>query len=191
MPHNEDGVGGMHLYMPWWIDNKKLDFPRGYHIEIGGGRRMPGFGFIGNIHLYAGVEVSGTPLPASATARSQGRLSPLLRLDGGVLPGRGEMIPNEKSYLELDPSVVDRFGIPVLRFNFHWTDYEVLQAKHMQETFRAIIDTMGGPPMAPMPAPTQDYGLMAGGRIIHEIGVTRMGKEPKPRSSTPTARRTT
>src|SRR5439155_356858 len=38
VPHNEDGVGGMHLYMPWWLDNSKLDFPRGYHIEFGGGR---------------------------------------------------------------------------------------------------------------------------------------------------------
>ena len=34
--HNEDGAGGMHVYMPWWLDNKKLDFPRGYHIEVGG-----------------------------------------------------------------------------------------------------------------------------------------------------------
>src|SRR5687768_18615429 len=29
VPHNEDGTGGAHLYMPWWLDNKKLDFPRG------------------------------------------------------------------------------------------------------------------------------------------------------------------
>src|SRR5207248_4873440 len=27
VPHNHDGVGGMHLYMPWWLDNKRLDFP--------------------------------------------------------------------------------------------------------------------------------------------------------------------
>ena len=20
---------------PWWLDNKKLDFPRGYHIDFG------------------------------------------------------------------------------------------------------------------------------------------------------------
>ena len=33
--YNEDGVGGMHVYTPWWLDNKKLDFPRGYHIEYG------------------------------------------------------------------------------------------------------------------------------------------------------------
>src|SRR5581483_11886826 len=41
VPHNEDGTGGSHLYMPWWLDNRKLDFPRGYHIELNGGRRAP------------------------------------------------------------------------------------------------------------------------------------------------------
>ena len=52
IPHNEDGTGGMHLYMPWWLDNKKLDFPRGYHIEPSGGRRMPSAGFGGGIHNF-------------------------------------------------------------------------------------------------------------------------------------------
>lgn len=28
--HNEDGAG-MHVFMPWWLDNRTLDFPRGYH----------------------------------------------------------------------------------------------------------------------------------------------------------------
>jgi choline dehydrogenase-like flavoprotein len=41
--YNEDGVGGMHLYSPWWLDNKKLDFPRGYHIEVWGGLGMPSY----------------------------------------------------------------------------------------------------------------------------------------------------
>jgi len=41
VPHNHDGVGGMHLYMPWWLDNAKLDFPRGYHIEVWGGPQVP------------------------------------------------------------------------------------------------------------------------------------------------------
>jgi choline dehydrogenase-like flavoprotein len=43
--YNEDGVGGSHVYTPWWLDNKKLDFPRGYHIEYGGGMTMPIYGF--------------------------------------------------------------------------------------------------------------------------------------------------
>ena len=36
--------------------------------------------------------------------------------------GRGEMVPNEDTYCEIDPNVVDRFGIPVLRFHFQWSD---------------------------------------------------------------------
>jgi len=178
-PHNEDGVGGMHLYMPWWLDNRKLDFPRGYHIEVGGGRRMPSFGFMGNIHLYAGMQGSGTP-PAGVgygkTLKDDYR-----RFYGATVgfAGRGEMIPNEHSYCEIDPTVVDRFGIPVLRFHFRWSDYEYKQAKHMNETFRAIIAEMGGTPMSPMPAAESGYGILAGGRIIHELGVTRMGRDPK------------
>ena len=35
-PHNHDGIGGMHMYMPWWKGDTKNDFPRGYHIEFGG-----------------------------------------------------------------------------------------------------------------------------------------------------------
>src|SRR5438094_3918229 len=43
-PHNHDGIGGMHMYIPWWKFDRKNDFPRGYHIEFGGGREMPGVG---------------------------------------------------------------------------------------------------------------------------------------------------
>ena len=43
--HNCDGIGGMHVYVPWWLlDKKNKDFPRGYHIEIGGGFGMPQLG---------------------------------------------------------------------------------------------------------------------------------------------------
>jgi choline dehydrogenase-like flavoprotein len=178
-PHNEDGVGGMHLYMPWWLDNKKLPFPRGYHIEVGGGRRMPQFGFMGNIHLYAGVQGSGTPPAGIGWGKSL--KADYRRFYGSTVgfAGRGEMIPNEKSYCEIDPSVVDRHGIPVLRFHFRWTDYELLQAKHMQETFRAVIEEMGGRPMSAMPSAEEGYGILTGGRVIHEIGVTRMGNDAR------------
>ena len=43
--HDNDGMGGMHVYVPWWEwDKPNKDFPRGYHIEIGGGYGMPGVG---------------------------------------------------------------------------------------------------------------------------------------------------
>jgi choline dehydrogenase-like flavoprotein len=54
------------------------------------------------------------------------------------------MIPNEKSFCEIDPAVVDRWGIPVLRFHWAWSDHELNQVRHMQQTFRAILESMGG-----------------------------------------------
>jgi choline dehydrogenase-like flavoprotein len=176
--HNEDGASGSHLYMPWWLDNRKLDFPRGYHIELGGGRRMPGFGTFGNIHQVPGVN-DGKPMARGGYGRQL--KNDYRRFYGAFVgfAGRGEMIPNERSYCELDPTVVDRWGIPVLRFHFSWTDHEYLQVKHMHETFRAIIHEMGGTPMSPMPTRESGYGIEAGGRIIHELGVTRMGRSPQ------------
>jgi hypothetical protein len=50
------------------------------------------------------------------------------------------MIPNPDTYCEIDPKVVDKWGIPVLRFHFAWSDHEIKMAKDMQETFRAIVE---------------------------------------------------
>jgi hypothetical protein len=178
IPHNEDGTGGMHLFMPWWLDNKKLDFPRGYHIEIGGGRRMPTAGFGGGVHQFTGIDSSGRPMAFGGYGKQL--KDDYRRLYGSTVSfaGRGEMIPNKDSYMEVDPGVVDKWGIPVPRFHFKWSDYEINQAKHMQETFRAIIQQMGGTAFGEMPSREKGYGIEAGGRIIHELGVTRMGNDP-------------
>jgi choline dehydrogenase-like flavoprotein len=164
--HNCDGVGGGHVYMPWWLDNAKLDFPRGYHIEVWGGRGMPSYGFMGGIQAYPDGGGYGVDLKDSYR-----------RYWGTTIgfSGRGEMVPNADSYCELDPEVTDQFGIPVLRFHFKWTDYEYNQVKHMQETFRALIAEMGGEVFSPMPTKEQGYGIAAGGQIIHELGTVRMG----------------
>ena len=170
VPHNEDGVGGGHVYMPWWLDNRKLDFPRGYHIEVWGGLGAPSYGFMGGIHRYPTGGGYGAALK-----------NDYRRYYGATVgfSGRGEMIPNADSYCEIDPDVVDRYGIPVLRFHWKWSDHEYNQVKHMQETFRALIAEMGGEVFSPMPTKEQGYGIATGGRIIHELGVTRMGKDPK------------
>jgi choline dehydrogenase-like flavoprotein len=169
VPHNEDGVGGAHLYMPWWLDNARLDFPRGYHIEIWGGLDVPTAGFGSGIERYPSGGGYGKQLK-----------NDYRRLYGTTIgfAGRGEMIPNDASYCELDPTVVDRWGIPVLRFHWQWTDHEYKQVKHMQETFRALVAEMGGETLSPMPTAEQGYGIATGGEIIHELGGTRMGNDP-------------
>lgn len=173
--YNEDGVGGMHVYSPWWGDNSKLDFPRGYHIEVWGGIGQPnyGFGFNPNeFNKFFGLPTGGY---------GEGLRNDVKKYYGAVIGfgGRGEAIAREDNYCEIDPTTVDEFGIPVLRFNYKWSDYERKQAKHMQETFEELIHNMGGEVLGARPSKEEDYGLLAPGRIIHEVGTTRMGDDPK------------
>lgn len=179
--YNEDGVGGLHLYSPWWLDNKKLNFPRGYHIEYWGGMGMPSYGFGGGIQgingKYPGKD--GKIKPAGGYGAS---LKEDYRYYYGAsfgMAGRGEAIAKEDNYCEIDPNVVDKYGIPVLRFHYKWSDYEIKQAKHMQDTFQEIIHKMGGDITWGVKGADQNYGLETPGRIIHEVGTVRMGNEKK------------
>ncbi len=170
--HNEDGAGGGHTYVPWWLYQEqragKLGFARGYHIEFESGRRMPGVG------TAAGMEW--------LTNGSYGRQfkEDARRYFGSFIgfAGRGEMIPNDDSYCEIDPKLKDKWGIPVLRFHWKWSDHETRQAKHMQDTFAALIEAMGGK-VRVKPAADGADAIEPGGKIIHEVGGTIMGAEPK------------
>jgi len=165
--HNSDGMGGAHLYMPWWLWDQKLDFPRGYHIELGGGYAMPSVG-----------EFNGV------CAREEGygeSLKKAIYDDYGThvnFAGRGEMIPNQQTYCEIDPDVVDKWGIPVLKFHFRWSDAELKQVQHMEDTFTQIIDAMGGTVTRPVRPRSIEEKISVGGEIIHEVGAIRMGDDP-------------
>jgi len=170
-PHNEDGVGGMHLYMPWWNYQQQLrnqlPFSRGYHIEFGGGRRMPGLRFTG------GSQEHLAGYGAELKRRVRNRYGALVSFSS-----RGEMIPNAASYCEIDPDIIDQWGIPTLKFHFQWTDDEILQAKHARETFRAIVETAGGE-VVRTAGSEEEWGISTGGAIIHEVGTARMGADRK------------
>ena len=173
--YNEDGVGGMHVYTPWWLDNKKLDFPRGYHIEVWGGMGMPsyGFGFNPNdLNKHFNLPVGGY---------GNSLRDDVKKYYGSIVGfgGRGESIPQYNNYCEIDESTVDEWGIPVLKFNYQWTDYEKKQVKHMHNTFEELFDAMGAIPLGEKPGEDQDYGIAAPGLIIHEVGTTRMGENKK------------
>jgi choline dehydrogenase-like flavoprotein len=170
-PHNADGASAMHVYIPWWLYQEQargqLDFARGYHVEFGGGRKMPGFG------AFSGLE--------AFTGGSYGRQfkEDCRRYYGSFMwfDGRGEMIPNEDCYAEIDPDGVDQWGIPTLRFHWKWSDHELNQARHMQRTFAGIIEAMGGR----VTSTVHDDGANAiakPGQIIHEVGGAIMGSDP-------------
>ena len=171
-PHNEDGASEMHMYMPWWLYRqqlaRKIDFPRGYHIEIGGGRMMPRVGIFDGLEKFTGGSY-GKKFKEDAR-----------RYYGSFVDfaGRGEMIPNEDSYCEIDPNKKDTWGIPVLRFHFKWSQHEEKQAAHMQKTFAEIIEAMGGKVVG-KPELNGKKAIAPGGSIIHEVGTTCMGADAK------------
>ena len=172
-PHNEDGAGGDHFYAPWWLYQQqhggRLDFARGYHIETGGSRRMPG---------------GGNPVPDDLSRGSYGTKfkEDARRYYGSFVSfaARGEMIPNEHSYMDLDPQVKDHWGIPVSRFHWKWSEHELNQAVHAKKTFAALVEQMGGTVRdEPAPEFPADKSIQAPGSIIHEVGGALPGDDPK------------
>jgi choline dehydrogenase-like flavoprotein len=179
--YNEDGVGSVHIYSPWWEDNAKLNFPRGYHIEYGGGLHMPSYGFLNWV-----PKVNDLAKNSDGKSKAKGGYGTALKEDfrsyygaNVGMAGRGTALARKDNYCEIDPDKVDKFGIPVLRFNYKWANEEIAQAKHMQETFQSIMHEMGAVITSKIPGADTLYGLEAPGKIIHEGGTTRMGNDPK------------
>ena len=173
VPHNEDGVGGMHLYMPWWLDNKKLDFPRGYHIEVGGGARHAGRpASCGGIQRFNGVGGYGKKLKDDYRRYYGATIG--LRRPRRDDPERGHATARSI------PNVVDKCGIPVLRFHWKWSDHEIQPGEaHAGDLPRDHRRDGRHAARRRCRRREQGYGLAAGGRIIHEVGGTRMGNDPK------------
>ncbi|WP_193165154.1 GMC family oxidoreductase [Microbulbifer hainanensis] len=164
--YNEDGHTANHLFIPWWghkmQEKGELDFPRGYHFEIGSGFHQPGAGVSGDLDGY------GKSLKDIAK-RAYGSYVGLSL--------RGEMLPNEHSYMEIDEEVKDAWGIPVAKFHWKWSEHELKQVEHGLNTAKAILEAMGAKFTDSLPK--AEDAISKGGEIIHEVGSTRMGDSPE------------
>jgi choline dehydrogenase-like flavoprotein len=164
-PRNDDGVSANHTQIPWWGYDKQvrkeLDFPRGYHVQPYTGRSAPSIEFIGQ-HIDL-CDAAYGPAFRDELRRRYGSIV--------CLQGLGEMIPNQHSFCELDPSTKDAWGIPCLRFHWQWSEYELRQAAHMRKTFLEVTDRLGGKAF-------RHDEISPGGGTAHEVGTTRMGSSP-------------
>jgi choline dehydrogenase-like flavoprotein len=160
--YNEDGAGGLHAYIPFWdykaVKDGKYNFARGYHMEIGGGFGEPGIGG------YGGFDGYGPGLRAEVKQRYGARFG---------FTQRGEMIPNENCYAEIDGDKKDKFGIPTLKFHWKWSDQELNQVTHFQNAVKEMVDKLGGRLLSEPKKPVD--AISTGGEIIHEVGTCRMG----------------
>lgn len=163
--YNEDGHTATHLFIPWWGHEAQargeLDFARGYHFELGTGFKAPAAYFPQKLQGY------GPALKKQA------------KLDYGSYVGfalRGEMLPNEHCYMEIDKQVQDQWGIPVAKFHWKWSQQELNQVAHGLRTIKSILGAMGAE-VGELPSPEE--AIKTGGEIIHEVGTTRMGASAK------------
>jgi len=173
--HNEDGAGGPHAYVPWTLlaENKEmgLGFPGGYHLEFTSGRQMPGmntatgFDWLNGRGGYA----YGKALKEDAR-RYYG-----CRQGFGA---QGTMVPNDDTFCELDPVMKDQWGIPVLRFHWKWSEFELRQVLHQQKLIAELLSAMGGKFSSPPEKADALKVIRAGGAVIHEVGGAIMGDRP-------------
>jgi len=158
---NDDGKAGG-LYIPNFrnIGDKRgsSNFIRGYAMSATGGAAMfPAF----------------APGLAGFGSNWKKQVKSLYPAFARVWLSGGEMLARKENFVELDPVVRDKWGIPVLRINCTHCDNDRRLYQdffdHAQELFRAA----GGEIVDAKPR------ISVPGSLIHEVGTARMGADSK------------
>src|SRR5438128_7784501 len=147
------------IYVPRFrnVKTKQPDFLRGYGFE--GRAWRPDWG--------RGSEMSG--FGAGFKKSLIGDLGPWTM----ELYGFGEMLPRHENYIELDPHLVDAWGIPALRVNCVYSDNEKKMLDDMVVSATEMFEAMGATDIKPIKDDNPP------GLVIHETGTARMGRDPK------------
>ena len=90
-----------------------------------------------------------------------------------TLDGFGEMLPRHENYVELDPHLVDAWGIPALRVNCAYSDNEKKMQEDMVVSATEMLEAMGATDIHTFKEDNPP------GLVIHETGTARMGRDPK------------
>lgn len=139
------------------VTDRHPDFIRGYHFQGGGGcAEYPGFA-----HELPGF---GKAFKSSVRKHYPAPIG---------LGGFGEVLPRKENRVGLDPAVTDAWGVPVLRFDYRFSDNELKMAKDMADTLEEMLGAAGAEDVKIVREPYPP------GWSIHEIGTARMGNDPK------------
>lgn len=87
--------------------------------------------------------------------------------------GFGEVLARYENYVDIDPNVKDRWGVPVLRFHIRFGDNERKMAADMADCAREMFEDAG------IEILSSSRDLLPCGWSIHELGTARMGADPK------------
>jgi choline dehydrogenase-like flavoprotein len=90
-----------------------------------------------------------------------------------TLYGFGEMLPRHENRIELDPKLVDAWGIPALRVTCSYSDNEKKMQDDMVVSATEMFEAMGATRITPI---KEEHPP---GLVIHETGTARMGRDRK------------
>lgn len=85
--------------------------------------------------------------------------------------GFGECLPNPENFIELDPVVKDKWGIPALRIHCKWRENERAMLQDMAVTAAEMLEAAGA---TDIQSYVEDNPP---GLTIHEMGTARMGRD--------------
>jgi choline dehydrogenase-like flavoprotein len=154
----DDGRPGG-FYVPRFrnITDRHPSFIRAYGFEGSAGTRMfpdsaqqtPGFGaaYKKTVRDYAGAFIN--------------------------MGGFGEVLARYENQVALDPVRKDKWGIPVVRFNYRFGDNEKKMCEDMANAAQEMFETAGFEIL------NVDRTVLTEGWSIHELGTARMGTDRK------------
>ena len=90
------------------------------------------------------------------------------------IAGFGECLPRWENYVEINPTLVDAFGIPVLNVHMSYGENERAMSYDMQDAAVEMMEAAGAKNVRPFVVPDRTPGF-----AIHEVGIARMGSDPK------------
>jgi len=158
-PRNDDGRPGG-FYIPRFRNLEKSsrsEFIRGYGFEGASGAEM----FPGHAGRTPGY---GADFKKRVRERNGAFIG---------MGGFGEVLPRYENHVDLDPDLVDHWGIPVLRFHYEFGDNERKMCADMAQAAREIFEEAGIEVLS-----SRDR-MLTEGWSIHELGTARMGEDPK------------
>jgi choline dehydrogenase-like flavoprotein len=131
---------------------RSASFLRGYGYEGGGG-----------VDFNWSADGFGTPY-------KQALLEPVHYLG---IEAFGEVLARWENYIDIDPDTVDTFGIPVLRFHVRHGENEFALLRDAADAAAEMLEAAGAKNVTPR------YHPRPPGGVRHEVGVARMGHDPK------------
>jgi choline dehydrogenase-like flavoprotein len=127
---------------------------------------LRGFGFQGG-----GSTSFRMNAPGYGNAYKKAVLDPLTSIN---LVGFGEVLPRFENRVEIDPKVVDKFGIPVPRITMTWGENEKAMIPDMAIAATQMMEAAGARNIQPFAVLDRIPGYG-----VHEMGTARMGRDPK------------